>query len=121
MEFKTKDEFFDFYLLEHSDPTCRVLHYIATMTMAAGLIAAIVTGKWLLILTGISTAYVFAWIGHFFFEHNKPASFSYPWASFKSDARMFGIFLSGKIDERMEQARINLNEKHAASLAGAEE
>jgi len=120
VEFETKDEFFDFYLLEHSNPKCRALHYLATVIMITSLTAALITGKWLLILTGLATAYLFAWIGHFFFEHNKPASFSYPWASFKSDIRMFGVFLSGNIDARMEQARINLTEKHAASLASAD-
>jgi hypothetical protein len=32
--------------------------------------------------------YGFAWIGHFFFEKNKPASFKHPLWSFIGDIRM---------------------------------
>ena len=41
--------------------------------------------------------YGFAWVGHFFFEKNRPATFTYPWQSYKGDWRMWWETLTGKI------------------------
>jgi hypothetical protein len=35
------------------------------------------------------TAYGFAWVGHFYFEHNKPATFIYPMYSLMGDMYMW--------------------------------
>ena len=41
--------------------------------------------------------YGFAWIGHFFFEHNRPATFCHPLYSLAGDWVMFRDMLTGRI------------------------
>ncbi|MCV6631427.1 MAG: DUF962 domain-containing protein [Flavobacteriaceae bacterium] len=84
------------YLGEHSNTNCRKLHFIGTFFVFALTITGILFGwswQWLsLPLVG----YGFAWIGHFFFEKNKPATFKYPLWSLGSDFKMFFEILLGK-------------------------
>ncbi len=97
------DEFWAFYVGEHKDPLCRALHYAGT-TMAIGTVAAAaitLNPTWLL-LTPI-VGYGPAWVGHFFVEGNKPASFKYPLWSFIGDWKMWGLMLTGRM--RAEVAR----------------
>lgn len=95
-KFTSYSEFYEFYLAEHSDPVCRALHYIGT-TIALLLMAfAIYSQTWSLILVAIIQGYAWAWVGHFVFEKNKPATFDYPFYSFISDFVMLKDFLLGK-------------------------
>lgn len=95
--FDTFADFYPYYLAEHSNRTCRRLHFIGT-TIALGLMAtAVVTVNPWLILVALVQGYAWAWVGHFFFEHNKPATFKYPWQSFKGDWVMWKDMLTGKI------------------------
>jgi hypothetical protein len=61
------------------------------------IVAAILTRQPVLILYGVLQGYAFAWVGHFFFEHNRPATFKYPFYSFAGDWRMWADILTGKI------------------------
>jgi hypothetical protein len=90
-------EFYPFYLSEHAHPVCRRLHFVGTTLVIACLITALMTrnGWWLAGALGVG--YGFAWIGHYFFEHNRPATFSYPMYSFIGDWVMFKDLLTGKI------------------------
>ncbi|BFM14452.1 DUF962 domain-containing protein [Maricurvus nonylphenolicus] len=95
-KFTSYSEFYEFYLAEHSDPVCRALHYIGT-TIALMLMAyAIYSQTYSLILVAIVQGYAWAWVGHFVFEKNKPATFDYPFYSFISDFVMLKDFLLGK-------------------------
>ena len=89
-------EFYPYYLSEHSNAVCRGLHYVGSLTGLAILIYAIATAQYLLIPLGIVAGYAFAWVGHFFFEHNKPATFQYPLWSFMGDWVMLADFLTGR-------------------------
>lgn len=96
-DFKTFDDFYPYYLEEHSNRTCRRLHFMGSSIGIALLVAAVVTlNPWLLLL-GLIQGYAWAWVGHFFFEHNKPATFKYPWMSFKGDWKMWWQMLTGRI------------------------
>lgn len=95
--YHTFQEFYPFYLSEHSNRICRRLHFIGTTTAAALLVAAVITQTWWLVMAALVQAYTFAWIGHFFFEHNRPATFTYPWLSFLGDWRMWWEILTHKI------------------------
>ena len=93
-------DFYPYYLSEHRHPVCRGLHYIGTGLGACLFVAAIVTGQLSLILAGLVTGYAFAWVGHFFFEHNRPATFQYPLYSFAGDWVMLKDFLTGRLASR---------------------
>ncbi len=95
--FKNFAEFYPFYLAEHSDPMCRRLHFIGTTGVIALLILATVTANaWWLLAVPV-TGYGFAWVGHFFFEHNKPATFKHPFYSLAGDWVMYKDMLTGKV------------------------
>lgn len=95
--FATFREFYPFYLLEHRNPTCRKLHFAGTTIVLLLLAAALVTRTgWLLWLLPIA-GYGFAWVGHFKFEKNRPATFKYPAYSFAGDWVMYWQLLTGKI------------------------
>ena len=90
-------DFYKFYLDEHSNYTCRLLHIIGTTIVLALLLTTIIhQNPYWLIFVPLS-GYVFAWIGHFFFEKNVPATFKYPLWSLKSDFKMYFDVLSGKL------------------------
>lgn len=90
-------EFYPYYLSEHRNPTCRRLHFIGTALVVTFLLVAIVSGNaWWLI--GMPVAgYSFAWVGHFFFEKNRPATFTHPLYSLLADFVLFRDILVGRI------------------------
>lgn len=88
-EYKNLDEFYPFYLSQHSNRTCRRLHFIGTILAIFQLIRTIffafnIANFFLVLVIG----YGFAWVGHFFFEKNRPATFKYPWLSLQGDFRL---------------------------------
>ena len=91
-------EFYPYYLSEHSNRTCRRLHF-AGSSLVLGVALAVAIGSlspwWLLSLPVIG--YGFAWVGHFGFEKNRPATFKYPLYSFIGDWVMFRDMLIGRI------------------------
>ena len=95
--FHSFEDFYIFYLGEHANRTCRRLHFIGTSIAAVLLCTAVVTQRWGLIAVAFLQGYAFAWIGHFFFEHNKPATFKHPWFSLLGDWRLWWDILSGKV------------------------
>ncbi|MFJ3150387.1 Mpo1-like protein [Pseudomonas hunanensis] len=96
-QFRSFAEFYPYYLGEHSNPTCRRLHFVGTSLVIALLAYTIGSGKWLLLLTVPVFGYGFAWVGHFFFEKNRPATFTYPLYSLAGDFVMFRDILLGKL------------------------
>ncbi|MDX3741622.1 DUF962 domain-containing protein [Pseudomonas sp.] len=96
-QFRSFAEFYPYYLGEHSNPTCRRLHFVGTSLAIALLAYTIGSGKWLLLLAVPVFGYGFAWVGHFFFEKNRPATFTYPLYSLAGDFVMFRDILLGKL------------------------
>jgi hypothetical protein len=97
MEFKNFADFYPFYLREHSNIMCRKLHFLGTSGVIALLLLFFFTGNlWLLAMIPLS-GYGFAWVGHFGFEKNRPASFKHPWFSLMGDFRMFWDILAGRV------------------------
>lgn len=90
-------EFYPFYLEEHSNRTCRRLHVVGTTGVILIALTAVSTQQWNLLWLMPLFGYFFAWVGHFFFEHNKPATFQYPFYSLVSDFIMYKDILTGKI------------------------
>ncbi|SHG07396.1 DUF962 domain-containing protein [Pedobacter caeni] len=93
--FKTLKEFYPFYLTEHRNLTSRVLHFIGTGLVVLSVFTGILFHEWRFILATPFLGYGFAWVGHFFFEKNKPATFQYPLFSLASDFLLFWDLLTG--------------------------
>jgi hypothetical protein len=90
-------EFYPFYLTEHRNRTCRRLHFVGSSLGLGCLLMLVLSGNVLWLPAGLLCGYAFAWIGHFGFEHNKPASFKRPLYSFMGDWVMYKDILTGKI------------------------
>jgi len=82
-------DFYPFYLSEHSNRTCRRLHFVGSTLALACLTMLVATGKPQYLLYGLLCGYGFAWVGHFGFEKNRPASFKRPLYSFMGDWVMY--------------------------------
>ena len=94
--FRSFAEFYPFYLTEHRHPVSRALHYVGTWGAVLCALALISTGDLRWLLAALFCGYSFAWMGHFFFEHNRPATFKYPLFSFMGDWRMWWDILQRK-------------------------
>jgi hypothetical protein len=90
-------EFYPFYLSEHANRTCRRLHFVGSTLALACLATAILRGMPVFVLYGLLCGYGFAWLGHFGFEKNKPASFKRPLYSFMGDWAMYRDIWAGRI------------------------
>ena len=90
-------EFYPFYLTEHSNRTCRRLHFVGSTLALLCLALLVATGRPHYLLLALLCGYGFAWVGHFVFEKNKPASFKRPLYSFMGDWAMYRDIWSGKI------------------------
>ncbi|MBT8765108.1 Mpo1-like protein [Metapseudomonas boanensis] len=95
--FNSFAEFYPYYLLEHSNDTCRRLHYVGSLLVLFILGYALATQQWLWLMTLPLAGYGFAWVGHFVFEKNKPATFKYPLYSFMGDWVMLKDAFTGRI------------------------
>jgi hypothetical protein len=99
--FNSFAEFYPFYLGEHSHPVCRALHYFGSIAALSLLIYLLISAQYALLPLVLVAGYGPAWIGHFFIEHNRPATFKYPLWSFMGDWVMLADFLRGRLRQRM--------------------
>lgn len=90
-------EFYPYYLSEHKNLSCRRLHFVGSALILVLIGYTILTSQWALLWFLPVLGYGFAWVGHFFFEHNKPATFKHPLYSLLGDWVMFKDILFGKI------------------------
>ena len=112
-EASPKQAFYDFYLDEHQNMACRRLHFAGSSFGLLGLAKSIKTGSAKPLAKGIAAGYACAWVGHFFFEKNKPASFKSPLKSFASDFRMYSDVLRGNLS--LKDRRYDKRTKKPAS------
>ncbi len=96
-KYNSFSEFYPFYLSQHENRHCRRLHFIGSLCIILLIIYVLVFGHpsllWFIPVIG----YGFAWLGHFIFEKNKPATFTHPFYSLMGDWVMFKDMLIGKI------------------------
>jgi hypothetical protein len=97
MAYASFRDFYPYYLSEHRNPTCRRLHFVGSWIVVALVAVALFTrNAWVLLLVPVA-GYGFAWVGHFVYEKNRPATFKHPLYSLLGDWVMFWQLLTGKI------------------------
>lgn len=96
-EFASFKAFYPYYLQEHKNRTCRRLHVIGSLLVLLLLASALFSANYFLLLLLPVVGYGFAWVGHFFFEKNRPATFKYPLYSLMGDWVMLKDVLTGKL------------------------
>ncbi|NVJ49099.1 MAG: DUF962 domain-containing protein [Gammaproteobacteria bacterium] len=99
--------FWPFYLGEHRSPTARSLHYLGTSAslIMLGVVISMQAWPWLWLV--LVAGYGPAWIGHFFFERNRPATFQYPLWSLLADYKMFAFAITGRLRDEYQKYSIN--------------
>lgn len=116
-KYESFEEFWPFYVKEHSKKSTRVLHFVGT-TCALGCVAGAVLLKkpWLLAAAPVA-GYGFAWASHFFVEKNRPATFTYPTWSLKADFVMWSKMVRGEMDAEVERVMNAERAREAESAA----
>jgi hypothetical protein len=99
---RTFEEFWPYYVGEHRQASTRALHVAGThLALAAALLGVLHSPWWLLAAPGLG--YSLAWFGHFFFEHNTPATFKHPLWSVRGDFRMLRLTWAGKMAAEVDR------------------
>ncbi len=88
-QFASFSQFYPFYLGEHTDRTCRRLHFAGTSLVIAAVVYALLSRHYAVLWLVPVFGYGFAWVGHFFFEKNRPATFKHPLYSLLGDFVMY--------------------------------
>lgn len=101
---KSFEEFWPFYVREHARSATRVLHFLGSTLGLVCLIGTLITGKLWLLPLGLILGYAFAWIGHFFIERNRPATFQYPLWSFCADWKMWSLMLLRQMESEVRRS-----------------
>lgn len=96
-EFANFQEFYPSYLSEHSHRGNRQLHFAGSTLALLCLMLLLVTHQWWWLPAALVAGYGCAWIGHFFLEKNRPATFRHPFYSFAGDWVMYWQMLTGQI------------------------
>lgn len=97
------EEFWPYYLAAHHKQETQALHVLGTTIGILGVAAWLRTGRRSYLASGIAGAYGSAWLGHFAFEGNKPATFNNPLWSLMGDLRMSRLWLTGELDNEMKR------------------
>ena len=81
-QYRTFEAFYPYYLSEHSNRTCRRLHFLGAILIAVTLLYTVSTKWWWGFLILPVWGYGLGGIGHAFFEKNTPTTSTYPLYSF---------------------------------------
>ncbi len=101
--YQSFEEFWPFYVREHSKRLTRRLHFVGTSVALGCAAGAVLTRqKWLLLVAPLA-GYGPAWFSHFFIENNRPATFKYPAWSLMADLVMWKKMLDGTMDAEVER------------------
>lgn len=120
--FGTFEEFWPHYVREHAKKSTRTLHFVGTTLAMACVGGAVVFRKPSLLLLAPLVGYGPAWVGHFFIEGNRPATFTHPIYSLRADFVMWRKILDGTMDAEVERAmRGEATGARAGASAGSPE
>jgi len=98
-------DFWPFYVGQHSRRGTRALHFVGTTLALVLLLGAVVFARPDLLAWALVSGYAFAWVGHFFVEKNRPATFRYPLWSLRGDFRMYALMWRGRMSAEIELLR----------------
>lgn len=101
--FASFEEFWRYYLQEHSRPETRAMHMIGTTAGIMGVAAWLKTGQAKYLIAGVAGSYGSAWLGHLAYQRNMPAAFANPLWSLEADIRMYRLWLTGELDNEMRK------------------
>jgi hypothetical protein len=99
---RSYEEFWPFYVSQHLDETNRRLHFLGTLAVLVCAALAILKSSWLFLGVPLC-GYAFAWIGHFVFEKNRPATWTYPLWSLRGDFQMFALMSTGRMSTEIDR------------------
>jgi len=109
-KYQTFADFWLFYLSQHRHPLCRGLHYIGSCSSIVFILASIWFMDWSFLMAALLVGYAFAWVGHFFIEHNRPATFTYPLWSFLADFYMLWRLVIGQLTSDLQRLDSDLTQ-----------
>jgi hypothetical protein len=121
-DIETFERFWDYYVAQHKEKGTRILHFLGTTGAALCLAGGLLTRRRWLLLVAPVVGYGPAWIGHFFVENNRPATFDHPLWSLRADLRMWWLTLSGSMQaevDRVVREETERSERERRSAAGA--
>jgi hypothetical protein len=95
-EYASFADFYPDYLSEHSNRTSRELHFTGSTLALICVGALLITNNLWWLPAALVAGYGFAWVGHFAFEKNRPATFRHPLYSFMGDWVMYWQMLTGQ-------------------------
>ena len=96
-KFKSFSDFYPYYLNEHINKTSRRLHVTGTSCVILISLFSVATARWSLLWLLPLVGYGFAWLGHYVFEKNRPATFGHPVYSLLGDFKMWWQVLTRKL------------------------
>ena len=99
--FETFADFWPYYVSAHQKKSTRVLHMLGTTAGVTSALAGLISGRLPFLLAAPVVGYLPAWVGHFVFEKNRPATFDHPLWSLKADFVMLAKMVQGKMDEEV--------------------
>jgi hypothetical protein len=101
----TFEEFWPYYVAQHAHPVNRALHFVGTSLALASVAAALGLGQPLWLLLAPVAGYGPAWVGHFFVEKNRPATFTHPFWSLRGDFRMYRLMWMARMEPEVSRAQ----------------
>jgi hypothetical protein len=103
--FTTFEEFWPYYVAQHTEPANRALHFLGTSLAMAALVTAATLAQPLWLLLVPLGEYGPAWIGHTAVEKNRPATFRHPLWSLRGDLRMYRLMWMARMEPELDRAR----------------
>jgi hypothetical protein len=100
MDIRSFADFWPHYVRAHSRMKTRLLHAVGSVLALILVGVSFAVSLWFLIAVPL-VGYAFAWYGHFFVEHNKPATFGHPLYSLVADYRMLFLMMAGRMDDEV--------------------
>jgi hypothetical protein len=112
-------EFWRMYVAAHRDTRNRALHFAGTLGAIVIIVTSFVTSQWALSILAPIWGYAFAWVGHCYFERNRPMAFRAPIWAFRADLRMFLFTIIGRMTHELERLDLDMASQQSSVAAAS--